>query len=824
MFKSVDDIKDFQKKLKPASDSLIYYYLNTIFHNLLIREDTPNNDINEFNNKNLFANTQKQKANEKGISFRNFLQYFDIQEFMCERIFNNMDKSKTGKLAKNEFVNGLYTLFFGSIPELYKICFFICDFNQENKIHKFNMKLILSYIPVNTYEEQQNYIKNINKIIDNYFSYLDKEYPEKNLKIDKEIDFDLYEKSIKDYINDDNKKDTDNFNNNGSFLMFINLVSYIYLNHPFHTDNINYCNFIKNKFLMKIPRNKNNPQNLEKNNNNGSKASSSITGSDSSNNNTNDNKKNNTNNIKNQNSNNSEVNEKDKDKNRSNSFHNSKKLKTNNNEKNEEKTKNRASEEELKNFKNSCINDNNREFHLSDNKLHKINNLLKSENFKDKIKEKKVAVGPFGYSPQKKQKKVKVSYASEKNSDDLIYSTEKEKSNKDNNNSHNSNIIINKKEEEEFAETLFKYCEEDNSKYIKKYYAMINGKEILFFTSKLKNELCSIWTISKTIIIPENKTSINRYTFYPLKFINYNNSFCLLYFEEQEKQKLFAKKCEEMTNFEKIEDSFEFKEKIGEGHFGVVKKCIEKKTGKEYAVKIMNKNKIKEKDLYFLIQERNYMCLVKHPNIVSLIRDFEDEKCLYFVMEYYKGGALSKYIKNSTKKNEKNQEKIAAKIIKIIAQGVEYLNQFGIVHRDLKPDNIVFAEENDIKSIKIIDLGVAITLPYGKQSSDPIGTLEYISPEMYKHSPYSYKVDVWSIGIILYYLASGGAVPFDDPKMDESVMGKKIVFTHQEYPEKYFGDKSKALITLIDKTLEKKKKKRINIHNFLKEEWLVKYS
>ncbi len=101
-------------------------------------------DINEFNNKNIFANTQKHKANEKGISFRNFLQYFDIQEFMCERIFNYLDKSKTGKLSKNEFVNGISTLFFGSIQDLYKMVFYICDFNQNNKIHKFNMKLILS--------------------------------------------------------------------------------------------------------------------------------------------------------------------------------------------------------------------------------------------------------------------------------------------------------------------------------------------------------------------------------------------------------------------------------------------------------------------------------------------------------------------------------------------------------------------------------------------------------------------------------------------------------------------------------------------------------
>ena len=371
----------------------------------------------------------------------------------------------------------------------------------------------------------------------------------------------------------------------------------------------------------------------------------------------------------------------------------------------------------------------------------------------------------------------------------------------------------------DYADILYKNCEEDSSKFIKKYYGELRGKDILFFTSKLKNELCTIWNISKCIIIPLEKINISKYNYFPIKFINYNQS------EEQEKRNIFLKKCEENTSYIKIEDLYEFKEKIGEGHFGLVKRCIEKSTGKEYAVKIMNKNKIKKKDLQFLIQERNYMMLIKHPNIVSLIQDYEDENCLYFVMEYFKGGDLSKYMRKIIdNQKEKNLERIGARIIKIIAQGVEYLNQFGIVHRDLKPENIVFGIEDDIKSIKIIDLGVAITLPFGQQSSEAIGTLAYIAPEMYTHTPYTYKVDVWSIGILLYWLTSGGVVPFDDEKNDESIMGKKVVFMHQEYPEKYFGDKSKGLINLIDKALEKNPEKRINIHAFLSEEWLNKYN
>ena len=819
MFKTIEELKSFQKKLRPSNDNSIYYYLNTIYQHLLIREETPGADINEVNSKNLFSNTLKQKANENGISLRNFLQYFDIQEFMCERLFQYLDKTKTGQLTKNEFVNGLDTIFFGSVQELYKMAFFMCDFNEKNKINKFNMKLILSYIPVKTYEEQQEYIKNINSIIDNYFTNLDKRFPEKNIKIDKEIDFDIYKNDIEEYIKDKNNKNNinDNFNNNGAFLLFIQLMSYIYLNNPLNKDNMNYCRFLKNKFLMKVPKKNSKPETII-------------------NNNTTSNNINSINKEKETNKNppkvcfNAENTEKEKEskikgKARSNSQYNSKKIQSNNNNNNIEDLLYLKSSKNLKDlFINkkmlsdaeiSAPNQSNKKLVSSDVKTDKDKNkendfmrfsMNLNELKKSKLRgtKKETRISDFNISPTKERKDKKY---------ELNLENEIEEINTDKNIKNN-----------EYADILYKYCEEDSSKFIKKYFAELRGKDILFFTSKLKNELCTIWNVSKCIIIPLEKISISKYTYFPIKFINYNKSFSLIYFEEIEKRNIFLKKCEENTSYIKIEDLFEFKEKIGQGNFGLVRKCIEKNTGKEYAVKIMDKNKIKKKDLQFIIQERNYMILIKHPNIVSLVQDFEDENYIYFVMEYFKGGDLSKYMKR-IKENmkEKNLERIAAKIIRIIAQGVEYLNQFGIVHRDLKPENIVFGIEDDIKSIKIIDLGVAITLPFGKQSSDPIGTLAYISPEMFTHAPYSYKVDVWSLGVLLYWLTSGGALPFDDDKNDEHIMGKKVVFMHQEYPEKYFGDKSKSLINLIDKALEKNPEKRIDIHTFLAEEWLNKY-
>ena len=826
MLKTIDDVKNFQRNLIPSNENNIIYYFDTIYNNLLMREETPKQDINEFNNRNAFLNTNKQKNNEKGISLRVFLQFFDIQEFLCERIFNYLDKTGSGKLTKKEFTDGLRTIFFGNLKELYEFTFSLCDFNKSNKIHLINMKLILSYIPEETYEKQNEYFKRVNSIMNHHFIHLDKEYHDKNIRIEKEIDYNIYESSIEEYIMNENIKDN-NFNNNGSYFLFISLISYIYNHHPFDIENMNCCQFLKNKAIIKFPRYK--FPNSDRGT--GYKLTPLIERKSSKNTLINKN----LDKIKRNSKENEFYSGKDilppinlyHTQKRSTSFNhaNLQKSKT----KKVQKLKDILSEEEYKmlNTKNniSC-NKNNKLKNITENGV--INSLMTSANITNKSNFKISEIIKSKISMKKDpsnlilsqtlHNKILNKYDVNNNKEEEDLFLDLEENTKVQNDEKNTDSNRN----DAYNDIVFKYNEEENSKIIKKYCASIRGKDILFF-SKSENELLAIWSISQAIIKTSDKIEIGKYSFYPIKFTNFNGSYSTIFFEEEKNQMKFAKMCGENIHFRKIENFFEIKEKIGQGHFGVVKKCIEKSTQKEYAVKIMNKSKIKEKDFRLIIQERNYMSLIKHPSIVSLIQSFEDETYLYFVMEYFKGGDLSKYVSKCVKSG-KNLEKISAKIIKTIAHGIQYLNHFGIVHRDLKPDNIIFEREDDIKSIKIIDLGVAITLPYGKQSSDPIGTLTYIAPEILTHKPYSNKVDVWSIGVILYYLATGGVLPFDDEKYDESTIGRKIVFTHQEYPDKYFGDKSKSLMSVIDKALEKDPDKRININDFLKEEWLIKYS
>ena len=861
-----DDFEEYRKNnIFSISNILLIQYLNLIYPNLVLRE----NDFIEMNEPKSDILSQNIISNktliEKQISVATFSQYLGIQNLISERIFKYIDKSKKGKISKYDFCNGLYLLYFGNVSELSKLTFYICDFNDDGKIFKSDMKLILSYIPKQSNSNnssQHDYIKQINKVINELFDEINSE----------EINYDFYLSKVTDGIN--------NKNLNGAFFLFINLLKYLFLNKPFNKDNIDSVNFVKDRHLLKVSVPKggsvknlntfikkslaksemfksninNNINNInapimfnltrkkdkkytdyklfEKNNEGIGKVQKkdlfSIKKSSS------------TSNIEPKIQKKYEIIKHDfimaKDKENiknndeiQNVLNGLDSKNTINNNKNSSIERLNSGKNNTYNIKNKIELSNKKNKIILRNSVHK--NTTKSventrNNCKVEVKHKNSNLLPSlsGYTPLKlnlaNKINIKVSPLIKLKAKNLQ---------KDNFQNKMEKLNLNDDSEKEFGFYLYKFAEEESHISIKKYYAVLNEKEILFYSSSLKNELCTIWNLNETVITIMKKSTINKYFYYPIKIIYKNNYMSYLLFEEKENQIEFGKQLKINIGNKNYEDYYDNNEKIGEGHFAVVKKCIEKKSGKEYAVKIISKNKLKKKDLDLILQEKNYMKLIHHPNIVSLKEDFEDEKYIYLVMDYYKGGDLYSYIYEIKKGNKEINEKKIAKIIKIIAQSIRYLNYFGIVHRDLKPENIVFGEKDDISSLTLIDLGVAITLSYGQTTEEPLGTLEYISPEIFTRKPYSHKVDVWSLGIILYILFTNGKIfPFDCDSKDkderDKIIGKKIVFLQQEYPTEFFKNKSKYLINLIDKSLEKSPEKRISIDDFLKKYWLIKKS
>ena len=391
------------------------------------------------------------------------------------------------------------------------------------------------------------------------------------------------------------------------------------------------------------------------------------------------------------------------------------------------------------------------------------------------------------------------------------------------NNSDDKNDLSGKKNSESEKQINEAYLYINSINYFQmdnltKYYALIQKKEIIFFLSEKKTEFNDLWYINKSYITTGNEY-ISEQNYYTI-IITYENNFVnKLYFTEQNICERFYLSIKNSIKDYNFNDYYDLMDIVGEGYFGKVYKCKNKNTDVIFAVKIINKAKLKPKDIKLIRQEKNILNLIKHENIIGLKDYFEDKENIYFINEFCEGGDLFSYIDKKNSMGEQISEKKCARIIYKIAECINYLNFFGIIHRDIKPENIMFASPYNYKTLKLIDLGVCKILSFGEKTNESIGTDEYISPEIYLRRDYSFKIDIWSLGIVLYYISTGGYLPFDDDNSDRKKIAKKVCYLQQEYPKEIFGNKSKRLIDLLDKMLEKNEDKRININNLLKDCW-----
>ncbi len=411
----------------------------------------------------------------------------------------------------------------------------------------------------------------------------------------------------------------------------------------------------------------------------------------------------------------------------------------------------------------------------------------------------------------------------------LFSTNQTSENNNVNNNNVNNSPSINNKNNEMFDNNLPKlsiqiedyiYKYDKNEFDLKRFYCCIKGFDLLFFSSNLKNDFVNLFNFRNTFLTSSDKVNINKISYFPIKISFSNNNYLYLYFiSDKIRNKWLNKMKEIIKNFD-FEDYYELKENLGEGDFATVQKCIKKSNGKIFAVKKVLKKKIKYRDLIIMEGESSILKLIHHPNLVELIDYFESEDKIFMVMDYLEGGDLIKFICDQEPMTNV-PEKTIAKIIYRIGKAIQYLHNYGMVHRDLKPENIVFGKNNDINSLKIIDFGLTVTLGYEETVNDLMGTVTYLAPEVYTNKPYDFKVDVWSIGVILYYLLSG-ILPFDDENLNDELIGKKIVFSHHEFAKEFFEGRSRMVINLIEKCLEKNPEKRIDINEFLNDDWFVK--
>ena len=265
-----------------------------------------------------------------------------------------------------------------------------------------------------------------------------------------------------------------------------------------------------------------------------------------------------------------------------------------------------------------------------------------------------------------------------------------------------------------------------------------------------------------------------------------------------------------------IKKFYEFGEKLGSGKFGLVTEGFEIKTNKKVAIKTINKLKLEGIEHEMVRTEVEVMFFCRHQNIAKCLDHFEDYENIYIVLEFYSGGTLITFL--SVQETILPESKVK-EVLYQIAKGIEYLHYFGIMHRDLKPDNLMMSSKDYNNSlVKIVDFGLSKIHGIKELSNDSYGTLSFASPEIINRRFYNNTIDIWSLGVLTYYLIAG-YLPFTNKGSDTTKIANLITNMSERYDDVIWGRFSLLVRDLTEKCLEKDYENRIGIKEFLNHGW-----
>ncbi|XP_019621245.1 PREDICTED: serine/threonine-protein kinase DCLK1-like isoform X1 [Branchiostoma belcheri] len=253
---------------------------------------------------------------------------------------------------------------------------------------------------------------------------------------------------------------------------------------------------------------------------------------------------------------------------------------------------------------------------------------------------------------------------------------------------------------------------------------------------------------------------------------------------------------------------------IGDGNFAVVRECVHRSSQHEYALKMINKEKCRGKE-QMIANEVAILRVVKHPNIILLLEEYNTPTDLYLIMELVKGGDLFDAIATATKYTERD----ASGMVYNLASAMKYLHSLSIVHRDIKPENLLVCEHEDgSKSLKLGDFGLATVV------KEPLftvcGTPTYVSPEIIAEIGYGLKVDVWAAGVITYILLCGFP-PFRSDTNDQEELFDQILSGDVSFPSPFWDGISESAKELISSMLQVEAGERCSAAEVLEHPWVA---
>ncbi|XP_046823612.1 calcium/calmodulin-dependent protein kinase type II alpha chain isoform X7 [Vespa crabro] len=264
----------------------------------------------------------------------------------------------------------------------------------------------------------------------------------------------------------------------------------------------------------------------------------------------------------------------------------------------------------------------------------------------------------------------------------------------------------------------------------------------------------------------------------------------------------------------RFSDNYDLKEELGKGAFSVVRRCVQKSSGLEFAAKIINTKKLSARDFQKLEREARICRKLQHPNIVRLHDSIQEENYHYLVFDLVTGGELFEDIVA----REFYSEADASHCIQQILESVHHCHYNGVVHRDLKPENLLLASKAKGAAVKLADFGLAIEVSGESQAWFGFaGTPGYLSPEVLKKEPYGKPVDIWACGVILYILLVGYPPFWDD---DQHRLYAQIKAGSYDYPSPEWDTVTPEAKNLINQMLTVNPSKRITANEALKHPWI----
>ena len=793
------------------------------------------NDITceyEVKNKEAFAQYLKQvwkdligrsgDTNEasKGIDKVTFQKYYELPGLISERLFSVFDNDNKGYLSLNDFTSTMLTLFSSDFNDLLELIFKFYDFDKDDKITKEDIRMVLSYVP--TYKKNKKNSENSGLKFDTE-DFQDRLKSQKELHDKLNIIFGQKENiNLEEFTEITKNKNSD---------IFLFILVFLYEHRPFSSETVKNLENIKKspllsfrkkevliaspnldsnlcvtETLQKSPamKNANLGDRMTKNNNVYKKMKFlGLLSGRNLNNNINI-KENNDNNIKENEHNNNTVislqipvippaQKESKEESKIND----------NTEETKEEEKDITSKGQRKPARKSL------KFFSDKNKVTE-----EKKNYNENEEEEEMN---FSYARPFEGRDILNKKKKSKDEEEKMNTKEIDEDNEDNEiNEQNEDDIPDSNEKQEDTTEGYLYKIQGNK--MKKIYFKLIHKDLYYYKSKDIKKHKGMHNLSGVYIKDEGVVTIKDKKLYCFNIIFPSKE--RKYYLQNEKEYLkWVESIRKVVHYSNLRDLYKIKGNLGKGKFGLVKLGEHKESGRQVAIKIINKEVIEGMELERIKSEIDILKIAKHPNIIKLYDVFENEKYIYIIMEYCAGGDLFNYIE---KRDFKIKESRAAEIVHKLCTAVYFLHQYGIIHRDLKPENILMTDITDDADIRLVDFGLGKMIGPGEKCDEPFGTFSYVAPEVLQEKPYDFKVDLFAIGIITYLLVAG-FLPFDDENSEKEI-ARQTVYEPTPFPSFVWKNISLEAKMFVDNLLDKNPDKRMNIQEVLQHKWLQKFS